>query len=178
MFTMNDIKIEYKRLDTIYNKNIADTVRLEITGRCAKRIGAYKFTRKGSYIYNERILISDFILAASSAEFYDAIRHEYAHAVATRQEKKNVGHGETWKTWAEKVGAKPEQYANEICEAQQARIEAREKMQKEYQVICDCCKNIWKYHRKGKIIKQVESGKYLLTCPYCKGEKFSLMNVK
>lgn len=178
MFTVTDILTEYKRLDAIYKKDIAITVKVSTTGRCVKRMGVYKFKRKGASIYNEQIVISDFMLEATPEEFYDTIRHEYAHAVATRQAGQNVGHGEIWKCWAEKVGAKPEQYATEICEAQQARIEARHETQKEYQVICDCCNHTWKYHRKGKIVKRVESGKYSIECPYCHGTQLSMIEVK
>lgn len=43
--------------------------------------------------------------------------------------------------------------AKEICEAQKARIEARKQNGKEYHVACESCGHIWKYQRKGKIVK-------------------------
>ena len=178
MFTKTDIYNEYKRLDKIHNQTIADTIPLEITGRCVNRQGVYKVAWRGQSIVRERIVISDFMLEAPEADFLDTIRHEYAHAVATRQTRRNEGHGALWQDWARKVGATPEQYATEICEAQQARIDARKAMQKEYQVICDCCNHTWKYHRKGKIVKQVESGNYSLECPYCHSRKFSFEEVR
>lgn len=101
----------------------------------------------------KKIVISDFMLQAKENEFFDTFRHEYAHAAATRQAKANVGHGGLWQVWAEIVGAKPEQYAEEICEAQKARIEARKQNGKEYHVACESCGHVWKYQRKGKIVK-------------------------
>lgn len=174
MFTKTDIYNEYKRLDKIHNQTIANTIPLEITGRCVNRQGAYKVTWRGQNIVRERIVISDFMLEAPEADFMDTIRHEYAHAAATRQTLKNEGHGVLWQAWARKVGAKPEQYVTEIPEAQKARIQAKEAMQKDYIVTCDSCGCEWTYHRKGKIVKLVESGSHSITCPYCHGKNFSV----
>ena len=174
MFTKTDIYNEYKRLDKIHNQTIADTIPLEITGRCVNRQGVYKVTWRGQSIVRERIVISDFMLEAPEADFLDTIRHEYAHAATTRQTMRNEGHGALWQDWARKVGATPEQYATEIPEAQKARIQAREAMQKEYKVVCNSCGHDWTYHRRGKIVKLVESGEGSVTCPYCHGKNFSV----
>ena len=85
MFTITDIRNEYKRLDAITGQNIA-SIPIEISYNDSRKAGCYCSTVSCGSVYGEKFIISDFSLNATEHNFYDTIRHEYAHALATRRE--------------------------------------------------------------------------------------------
>lgn len=173
MFRVADIKNEFENLDAKTGMNIANTIPIFVSGRFTSTRGQYKFkfypiTRE---IKNESITIATFVLNESEPDFLNTVRHEYAHAMATRLTKRSdIRHGEFWKQCCREIGCVPE--ASRIAtESQKAVLNNR----KTYIVKCAGCGKEFIYHRKGKIIYMVESGNTeTLTCPKCGNHKFIL----
>lgn len=173
MFKIVDIKNEFEKLDAKTRMNIADTVPIFVSSRCKTTRGKYKFTfnRITREIKDESITIASFVLNESEPDFLDTVRHEYAHAMATRLTKRSdIGHGEFWKQCCREVGCVPK--ATKIAtESQKTVLNKR----KTYIVKCAECGQEFVYHRKGKIVSMVESGNINgLRCPYCGGHNFYL----
>lgn len=167
MFTIADIRNEYKRLDAITGQNIAN-IPIEISKRCTKRRGAYSFRLMYKQsVSNEKFIISDFVMAEDSNSFYNTIRHEYAHAIATRVTLTNAGHGEIWKRYAKMVGANPEMYSEKTPQQREKQMNAFKK--NGYAVTCEKCGKQYMYSRKTKVINIIESNyqNATLTCPAC-----------
>lgn len=173
MFTIEDIKNEYAKLDSKTGMNIAKTIPIKISNRCTKTRGQYTYTMSneyGSKPYRESITISSFVLKEEASDFLDTIRHEYAHAMAARiHERFGLGHGIEWQECCHIVGCRDTARKNTITEAQKAAIENR----KVYTIVCECGHK-FTYHRKGKIVSLVESGSKTVVCPYCQGRNLTL----
>ena len=173
MFEIMDIKNEFEKLDAKTGMDIANTVPVFVSNRFTSTRGQYKFEfyHITKEIKNESITIAGFVLNESEADFIDTVRHEYAHAMATRLTKRNdTGHSEFWKQCCLEIGCAPE--ALKIAtESQKAALNNRKK----YIVKCAECGEEFIYYRKGKIISMVESGDTeALTCPKCGNHKFIL----
>lgn len=173
MFEIRDIKNEFEKLDAKTGMDIANTVPIFVSSRCKTTRGKYKFTfyRITREIKDESITIASFVMNESKPDFLDTVRHEYAHAMATRLTKRSdIGHGEFWKQCCREIGCAPK--ASRIAtESQKAALNKR----KTYIVKCAECGKEFIYHRKGKVISIVESGDTEnLTCPYCGGHNFYL----
>ena len=83
MYSIEDIRKEYDRLDSLCG---VDTSR--------------KY-------YPTCIMITDFILTLEE-EFWDIIRHEYAHALVTLRDGIQHGHDNVWKQACLEVGCPPD----------------------------------------------------------------------
>lgn len=167
MFTIADIRNEYKRLDAITGQNIAN-LPIKISKRCTKRRGAYSFRLMYKQsVFDEKFIISDFVMAEDSDNFYNTIRHEYAHAVATRVTLTNAGHDAVWKKYAVMVGAKPTPYSDRTPQQTERQMNAFKK--NGYIVTCENCGKQYMYSRKTKVINIIESNyqNATLTCPAC-----------
>lgn len=100
MYNLQDIANEYHRLDQIFNIDTSDIDLVHFTG--VSQCG-YCYIKNGKPI---KIGINDLVFECPENEFYDVIRHEYAHAVDAVKYK-NRGHSKTWKQICEIVGCIP-----------------------------------------------------------------------
>lgn len=122
MYSIETIKTEYQRLDAITGQDIAKTVPVEIVERELTTRGAYQFRLiKGIDVLTEKIVFNSFVMNEDADTFYNTIRHEYAHAFATRKHLRDVDHGKEWQECAKIVGANPEAHAN-FTESQKKAI--------------------------------------------------------
>ena len=172
MFTIEDIRKEYERLDNETGNNIAK-ISLEISNRCKTTRGKYCFFQNPieDEPFKERIVISAFVLKESECDFLDTIRHEYAHAMSVRKYGVNAGngHGYYWKKCCCIIGCKDET-TREATEAQKAALQNR----KQYVIYCSCGRKFI-YYRKSKIVSMIEKGNCAtLKCPVCGGHDFKL----
>lgn len=85
MYNLQDIANEYHRLDQIFNIDTSDIDLVHFTG--VSQCG-YCCVKNGRPI---KIGINDLVFECPENEFYDVIRHEYAHAVDAVKYK-NRGH--------------------------------------------------------------------------------------
>ena len=165
MFTVQDIRAEYDRLDALTG---ADTsgVALSVSGRAVKRFGVF---RPGS---PPRIVISAFVMEGeNAAQFWDTIRHEYAHAVVwLRHPGERHGHDAVWKAVCREVGCAPKATTAPDA-AQKAAREARAK----YKLVCEGCGQETYYLREGKILRLLRSGRGKnVRCVRCGGHRFAV----
>lgn len=172
MFTVQDIKREYERLDSL-TENTISKIELEISNRLAKTRGKYcfEYLLKNKKIISEKIVIASFVLTEDEKFFMETIRHEYAHAMRERNYGVNDGesHDFLWKKCCEIVGCKGEA-TTEATEQQKAVLKNR----KEYRIQCFNCGKVWTFHRKCKKMELALSGECF--CPYCQSDKFFLEN--
>lgn len=113
MYSIETIKTEYQRLDAITGQDIAKTIPIEIVERELTTRGAYQFRLiEGIDVLTEKIVFNSFVMNEDAETFYNTIRHEYAHAFATRKYLRDVDHGKEWQECAKIVGANPEAHAN------------------------------------------------------------------
>ncbi len=160
------IKDEYARLDAITGVDTAN-IRVSFSTRALYRRGSCKYKNNVPI----EISISD-SLRDDEVEFWDTVRHEYAHAVVKiRFPNENHGHDKVWKAVCLEVGCKPQRCAK-VNEEFIARAEERMR----YTVTCDCCGKTWKYSRAGKIVQELRRnpGTAKLTCPICNQHSFVL----
>ena len=159
--SIQEIRDEYNRLDRICHVDTSG-IAIKISKRAISRYGTCHLTKnaKGKYA-PECITIADFILTCDEA-FWDVIRHEYAHAVASLRDGKNHGHDAVWKSVCIEVGCNPERllFDHEAKTIHQSRRKAMEK----YRIECRDCGRIWKYTRAGTVVKRLRNSREC-TCP-------------
>ena len=121
-----------------------------------------------------RIIISASLLDQEE-QFWDTIRHEYAHAaVYLRHPGERHGHDWIWKETCRKLGCAPERLAPQN-QAQQQRTEETAK----YRVHCKGCGRDSYYFREGKVIKALRRGrKGAVRCAFCGSDSFELYTRK
>ena len=162
-YTVQDIRREYDRLDALTG---ADTrsIRLSISSRAVKRLGLF---RPGP---PPQIVISSFVME-DEAQFWDTIRHEYAHALVwLRHPGERHGHDAVWKAAALEVGCTP----RATTQADEQAIQAREQKAR-YRLVCEGCGQETLYLREGKIIRMLRFGRGKnVRCTRCGGNCFSL----
>lgn len=171
MFTISEIKAEYKRLDELTGMNISSTIPVEISSRCKRTRGRYEWIMNNftEEVRAEKIVIAKFVLMEGADTFYNTIRHEYAHAMSTRKYgKEGAGHSYLWKECCSIVGCSGERFAK----ATEQQMEAV-KNHVEYKISCSGCGRVWTYRKKGRVVKAFMNGG-TLTCPFCKGNNFSM----
>ena len=106
------------------------------------------------HYYTKKITLSKWYAELNGEkEIEDTILHEIAHALAWIHDKCR-GHGNIWKDWARKVGAKPKacSKANLV------------KPKNHYKYEQTCCGVTYKRHRISKRRRYY--------CPKCKGKLF------
>lgn len=164
MFSVSDIRAEYTRLDRKCGVDTSN-ITIEISARAKKRLGCFRCS--GSYP-NEtmQIVISAWILQEPE-QFWDTIRHEYAHAlVHLREPSARHGHDMLWKSACREVGCRPERIAP-------AKGRARTK----YTLVCKTCGEEFHYMRICKAVTLVREGHDdRLRCPHCKHSGFRLIS--
>ena len=162
-YTVEDIRREYDRLDALTG---IDTrrIRLSVTKRAVKRLGVF---RPGP---PEEIVISAFVME-DEAQFWDTIRHEYAHALVHRRYPgERHGHDAVWKSAAREVGCTPR--ATTVPD-ERARQERAQKAK--YRLVCRGCGQETMYLREGKILRMIRMGRgKRVRCTRCGGNEFSL----
>ena len=167
MFTLDDIRAEYARLD---KKCGVDTskIPLKISTRAVRQRGVCRY---GVDQPVRCISFSKFIFEEEADTFWQTVRHEYAHAlVRLRFPKQAHGHDKVWKQACLEVGCRPERVSRRT-DAQDKTANRKAK----YRLSCDTCGNVWTFFRATSYIKRMKAGEYpSIICPECGGVKFSL----
>lgn len=164
MFTLDDIRAEYNRLDQCCN---ADTsgIKIVISRRAVKQLGCFSRRNQSLTIRIAASVLHDSVL------FYDTIRHEYAHAlVYLRAPGEKHGHDEVWKAVCLKVGCIPKR-TKKLNQFQQQEQHNAAK----YVLQCRNCGKQFYYYRHSKAVMLVETGNSAsLRCPACRTNAFTL----
>lgn len=174
--SIEEIRREYDRLDKLLGVDTSKIV-LSVSTRCVNRYGACKY---GKDRMPREICITDFIMDCED-EFWNTVRHEYAHAIVRiRYPKERHGHDNVWRSACLEVGCRPErcsadpEAANFSHARRLRRAENRVPSDWRYAVSCDTCGREWKYKSKGKIVKIAKGERSgTLRCPHCGGKNFS-----
>lgn len=168
MYNIEDVIREYRRLDKILD---IDTSKIQITYCKGASRGGYCEIRNGE---PKRIALNEVLFECPENEFYDIIRHEYAHAANAMLYGKG-GHNETWKKICRKIGSTPLAHVPESYELHK-RLEAittdRRQNNAKYNIACPHCGHVYHYQRKCGAVDAYYNGD-TLGCPYC-GKKFSI----
>lgn len=164
MYNLQDIANEYHRLDQIFNIDTSDIDLVHFTG--VSRCG-YCYIKNGKPI---KIGINDLVFECPENEFYDVIRHEYAHAVDAVKYK-NREHGKTWKQICEIVGCIPSAHISKNSELQK-KFDKYTMQTAKYKITCSNCGQVYYYQRKSSVVNDYYAGKKLI-CPVCH-KKFSI----
>lgn len=155
--TIGEIRAEYNRLDSIC-KIDTSKIPIKISKRMVSSYGFCYYKRgEGNILIPKEIRIADFIMTCNY-EFWDVIRHEYAHAAAAirSQSEKSHGHDEVWKEICSEIGCRPDQvsYDWEVHKKAYRRRKAKLK----YEVKCLDCGRKWSYVRAGAVVRSLQSG--------------------
>lgn len=165
MFTLEDVRREYHRLDEICR---VDTSRIpvRISKRAIKRRGCCAC----SGLTVKEIRLSSFIFSEPEGLFYNTVRHEYAHAVVKlRHPMERHGHDEVWKAACLEVGCNPNRLTHVPAEV----LSQREDKSK-YLMTCKTCGAQWKFYRKTRLIQNMLAGNAKAVCPHCRQTDFEL----
>ena len=167
MYSLEDIRKEYDRLDRLCGLDTSK-VEIGISRRPGRRLGSFRYPLKGGGPL--RIIINAAILNQEE-QFWDTIRHEYAHAAAyLRYPGEKHGHDEVWKNICRELGCAPERLAPQ-SQAQRQRTEETAK----YRVHCNGCGRGEYFFREGKVIKTLRWGrKGAVRCAFCGSDSFEL----
>lgn len=166
MFTIEDVRREYHRLDGICR---VDTSQIPV------KISKRAIRRRGSCAYSGRcvkeIRLSDFIFDEPADLFYDTVRHEYAHAVVKLwHPTERHGHDEVWKAVCLEVGCKPNRLTSIPTE-----VRKQHEDKSKYLLNCKTCGAQWKFYRKTKLIQNMLAGNPKAVCPHCGLTDFELI---
>lgn len=164
MYTLQDVENEYRRLDQILG---VDTSNIELVRYTGSTSAGYCSIHKGKPV---KIGINELLFGCSEEEFYDTIRHEYAHAVNTIK-CKSRGHNQTWKQICKAIGCTPLGRIPENSELQK-KFEQQNMQTAKYKIICPFCGQVNYYQRKCSAVSMYYAGAELI-CPVCH-KKFSI----
>lgn len=165
MFTLEDVRQEYHRLDGICR---VDTSRIpvKISRRAVKRRGCCVYAG----LVVKEIRLADFIFNEPADLFYDTVRHEYAHAVVKlRHPMEHHGHDEVWNAVCLEVGCNPNRLTYVPVE-----VLSQHEDKSKYLLTCKTCGARWKFYRKTKLIQNMLAGNAKAVCPRCKQTDFEL----
>lgn len=167
MYSLEDIRKEYDRLDRLCGLDTSK-VEIGISRRPGRRLGSFRYPLKGEGPL--RIIINAALLDQEE-QFWDTIRHEYAHAAAyLRYPGEKHGHDEVWKNICRELGCAPERLAPQ-SQTQRQRTEETAK----YRIHCKGCGRDSYYFREGKVIKALCRGrKGAVRCAFCGSDSFEL----
>lgn len=164
MFTLEDVKKEYRRLDKMLNVN---TENIEIKTISGFSMGGWCKSRGGKPI---AIGINKLAFECSENDFYDVIRHEYAHAVDIILHK-NSNHGASWQRICRQIGCNPVSTVDKNSELNQKLEQLRKESNSGYQIVCPHCGYAYTYQRMCATVRCYNEGTPL-KCGYCH-KKFS-----
>lgn len=168
MHTLEEIRAEYDRLDRLCG---VDTSAIEIvlSRRGVRRLGSFRYPAGGK-AGALRISINAALLD-QEAQFWDTVRHEYAHAlVYLRSGGVNHGHDALWKAACREVGCSPDRLASQTAESQ-AALERRAK----YRVRCTACGRESLYFRRGKVVDLLlRGGQGQVRCAQCGSSRLEI----
>lgn len=171
-YSLKTVREEYDRLDKICGID-SSQVELRVSTRATNRFGFCHYKRCDDRIVPDYVSITDFIFETEN-QFWDTIRHEYAHLLVTMRDGKKHGHDATWKAACLEVGCRPERLAQYDIEASKKAGEKWSEKLK-YQVICPSCNRSFFYQRAGGVVKALRKGRRC-TCP-CGSHKLMLINL-
>ena len=172
-YNTQTIREEYRRLDHILGID-TENISITVSTRATNRLGLCKY--KGNKPVE--ICITDFILDCED-QFWDTIRHEYAHAAAILMDGKNHGHDDYWKRICRRVGCDPERCAKYDGELKQAVEASGRKREYKYRMSCPVCGRSWMYKSAGKFVRYIRTGQgNRMRCPCgAKGDCFQLESI-
>lgn len=167
-YTLEDIRREYDRLDALCGIDTSQ-IELHISSRMVKRLGHFRYPINGGSA-PLRITISQAILG-DEAQFYDTIRHEYAHAaVYLLHPNEQHGHDKVWQDMCRRVGCNPKS----TTEMTQEQIDLRTRRAR-YKIVCQGCGQETYYLREGKIVSLLRSGQGArVHCTRCGSRELTL----
>lgn len=146
MHTLKEIRDEYNRLD---KKCGVDTshIAIEFSDRMIRKLGYCRHI--GSVPV--KIVIASF-LRSEEDEFWDTVRHEYAHAVVKlRYPNEHHGHDAIWKKVCIEIGCNPSRLAQSATESQKHAKDQKKK----YIVSCPECKRQRTFFRASNVVKEL-----------------------
>ena len=114
MFTLSDIRAEFDRLDAISGLCTKD-IPIRISTRMTRALGVCRSrsTDGGKTAQIIDVAIADYLCRyGTEEEFYNTVRHEYAHAYNILTEGHHCGHDARWKAAAVRFGASPDRLAD------------------------------------------------------------------
>ena len=166
MFTLEDVRREYHRLDGICG---VDTSQIPV------KISKRARVQRGCCVCFGRtvkeIRLSDFIFSEPEDLFYDTARHEYAHAVVKlRHPTERHVHDEVWKAVCLEVGCNPNRLTSTPTEVRSQREDKAK-----YVLTCKHCGVQLKFYRKTNLIKYLLAGGTKLACNRCGHTDFELV---
>ena len=168
MHSVQEIRAEYDRLDSLLGIDTSG-VRIVLSDRSVKRLGScrYPIPKSGEPM---RITISSLLLDEDD-QFWDTVRHEYAHAAAYLMHPgENHGHDAVWKEICRRIGCAPKSTAQATEELANSRRERAK-----YLVRCNECGGETYYLRAGKIVTLMERGfRRRIRCSRCGSNDLSL----
>ena len=170
MHSIEEIKAEFLRLDKLLGIDTSD-VKIEFSKRAVHRHGCCNFTRGADGKPKPtKVTIAEFLRNEEDGDFWDTVRHEYAHAAAAILTGKTCGHNAIWKRVCKKVGCSGKVRAENTAASRQRAHDAAK-----YIVTCVGCGEESLYMRKTELIKRLEKGGPSgVICTICGGKKFKL----
>ena len=177
MFTVEDIRKEYDRLDWMLGVDTKG-IKLSISGRLSSKLGYFQVKSKGSFwgkaSGRELCITIAKGICSDEKQFYDTIRHEYAHAlVYLKTGEMKHGHDKLWKAACRQVGCEPKA---------RSRIQNTDTIKSLYKYELSCRKCGAKYYYKKKCITvQIAMGEIngpRITCSTCRGQGFEVRGIQ
>lgn len=168
---LEEVRSEFNRLDRLCNID-SSGLDLRISCRGIRKYGCCKYKKTGRWgnVVPYAITFSDFLMDCEE-QFWDTVRHEYAHALVAIRTGKAHGHDAIWKKACLEVGCRPERIAND---PEAGKMSADRRAQKEkYEVRCLNCHRVWRYTRAGKVVRSLQK-EVSCTCP-CGSKKLILL---
>ena len=168
MHSLEEIRKEYDRLDRLCGVDTS-RVELKISRRPGRRLGSFRYPLRGGET-PLRISISASVLEQEE-QFWDTIRHEYAHAAVYLQHPgERHGHDRLWRDMCRRLGCSPERLAPQSEESLERTLE-----QAKYRVHCKGCGRDSYYFRAGKVVKSLRpGGRGRVRCAFCGSDSFEL----
>ena len=123
MHTLEEVRAEYDRLDRLLGIDTS-MIELRVSRRAVRQLGSFRVPTRGAG--RMRITLSALIFA-DDAQFWDTVRHEYAHAaVHLLHPGEKHGHDRVWKRMCAVVGCDPKRLAPRAGEGRRAAAGAGE----------------------------------------------------
>ncbi len=155
MYTIQDIRAEYDRLDRIMGIDSSD-VEIRISRSSVRQLGCFRTPgsgARGASGLPARISISASVLEDRD-QFYDTIRHEYAHMAAYKlYPNERHQHDLVWKSICRRIGCAPRSRTG-MTETQEQEWQD----QARFRIHCPACGADSWYLREGKYVRMMRRG--------------------